>query len=192
MAVLVDITKCIGCESCSVACKLWNKLPYGKKKSRKQKEEKDLDDDTWTVIQRKRVEAPSGKGYTRFVKKQCMHCLEPSCASACFSKALRVDPETHAVVYIPELCVGCRYCMIACPFEIPRYQWDEPLPLVTKCQLCASRLKAGDAPACVSASFAAARIARVVIVAPVTMSTASVWPSTIACGTVSTGVFSMP
>ena len=117
MAVLVDITKCIGCESCSVACKLWNKLPYGKKKSRKQKEEKDLDDDTWTVIQRKRVEAPSGKGYTRFVKKQCMHCLEPSCASACFSKALRVDPETHAVVYIPELCVGCRYCMIACPLS---------------------------------------------------------------------------
>ena len=151
MAVLVDITKCIGCESCSVACKLWNKLPYNRPKSRKQKEEKDLDDDTWTTIQRKRVDAPNGKGYTRFVKKQCMHCLEPSCASACFSKALRVDPETHAVVYIPELCVGCRYCMLACPFEIPRYQWDEALPLITKCQLCVGRLKAGDAPACVSA-----------------------------------------
>ena len=151
MAVLVDITKCIGCESCSVACKLWNKLPYNRPKSRKQKEEKDLDDDTWTTIQRKRVDAPNGKGYMRFVKKQCMHCLEPSCASACFSKALRVDPETHAVVYIPELCVGCRYCMLACPFEIPRYQWDEALPLITKCQLCVGRLKAGDAPACVSA-----------------------------------------
>ena len=80
-----------------------------------------------------------------------MHCLERSCASACFSKALRVDPATHAVVYIPELCVGCRYCMLACPFEIPRYQWDEALPLITKCQLCVGRLKAGDAPACVSA-----------------------------------------
>ena len=151
MAVLVDITKCIGCERCSVACKLRNKLPYNRPKSRKQKEEKDLDDDTWTTIQRKRVDASNGKGYTRFVKKQCMHCLEPSCASACFSKALRVDPETHAVVYIPELCVGCRYCMLACPFEIPRYQWDEALPLITKCQLCVGRLKAGDAPACVSA-----------------------------------------
>ena len=150
MAVLVDLTKCIGCESCSVACKLWNKLPYGRKKSRPQKE-KDLNDDNWTVIQEKHVEAENGKAYTRFVKKQCLHCLEPSCASACFSKALRVDPDTHAVVYVPELCVGCRYCMIACPCEIPRYQWDEPLPLVTKCEFCVSRLKDGDAPACVSA-----------------------------------------
>lgn len=150
MAVLVDLTKCIGCESCSVACKLWNKLPYGKKKSRVNKK-KDLDDDNWTVIQEKEVTAENGKHYTRFVKKQCLHCLEPSCASACFSKALRVDPDTHAVVYVPELCVGCRYCMIACPFEIPRYQWDEPMPLVTKCEFCVSRLKDGDAPACVSA-----------------------------------------
>ena len=150
MAVLVDLTKCIGCESCSVACKLWNKLPYGKEKSRRQKE-KDLNDDNWTVIQEKHVEGENGKAYTRFVKKQCLHCLEPSCASACFSKALRVDPDTHAVVYVPELCVGCRYCMIACPFEIPRYQWDEPLPLVTKCEFCVGRLKDGDAPACVSA-----------------------------------------
>ena len=78
MAVLVDLTKCIGCESCSVACKLWNKLPYGRKKSRSQKE-KDLNDDNWTVIQEKHVEAENGKAYTRFVKKQC---TVPCCLAA--------------------------------------------------------------------------------------------------------------
>ena len=151
MAVLVDLTKCIGCESCSVACKLWNKLPYGRKKSRPQKE-KDLNDDNWTVIQEKHVEAENGKAYTRFVKKQCLHCLEPSCASACFSKALRVDPDTHAVVYVPELCVGCRYCMIACPFYVPGFQYNEAWdPLVQKCTFCEPRLKEGKLPGCVEA-----------------------------------------
>ena len=149
MAVLVDLTKCIGCESCVVACKLWNKLPYHAKHTVK-RQENDLDDTHWTVVQKKRVAAENGKEYTRFVKKQCMHCLEPACASACFSKALRVD-ENHAVVYYPDLCVGCRYCMLACPYDVPRYQWEEPLPLITKCQLCSDRLKEGELPAGVGA-----------------------------------------
>ncbi len=145
MAVLVDITKCIGCEGCTVACKLYNKLDF-KDKPRNVKDGRvELDDNRWTVIQR----------YTdhnlRFVKKQCLHCLEPACASACFSKAIQKDEKTGAVVYYPDLCVGCRYCLVACPYSIPKYQWNEQFPQVAKCQMCDTRLQHGDAPACVSA-----------------------------------------
>jgi Fe-S-cluster-containing dehydrogenase component len=84
-----------------------------------------------------------------FAKKQCNHCLEPACASACFVKAFKKTPE-GPVVYNPKLCVGCRYCMIACPFEIPSYQYDNAFsPVVTKCTLCYPRIKKGLLPGCV-------------------------------------------
>ncbi|MBE6099664.1 MAG: 4Fe-4S dicluster domain-containing protein [Anaerovibrio sp.] len=145
MAVLVDITKCIGCDGCSVACKLYNKLNF-KAEPRNVKDGRiDLDDNHWTVIQRYKNDK------LRFVKKQCLHCLEPACASACFSKAIQKDEKNGAVVYYPDLCVGCRYCLVACPYSIPKYQWNEQFPQVAKCQMCVSRLESGDAPACVSA-----------------------------------------
>lgn len=78
----------------------------------------------------------------RFVKEQCLHCREPACASACFAKAFQKTPE-GPVVYYPSLCVGCRYCMVACPFSVPKYEWEKPLPYVTKCMMCASRVTGG-------------------------------------------------
>jgi len=146
MAVLVDITKCIGCESCSVACKRFNELDFKAKARNVKKGVIDLDDNRWTVIQQHRTQ----DARLRFVKKQCLHCEEPACASACFSKAIQKDKKTGAVVYYPNLCVGCRYCLVACPYSIPRYQWNKTFPQVAKCQLCESRLQQGDAPACVS------------------------------------------
>ena len=81
-----------------------------------------------------------------FVKNQCNHCLEPACASACFVKAFK-KTETGAVVYDASLCVGCRYCMIACPFNIPAYEYDKPFtPEVTKCALCQPRIKKDSCP----------------------------------------------
>lgn len=145
--VLVDLTKCIGCGSCTVACKLWNKLDFNREKPALGEAAK-LDDKNWTVVSKKTAVTKDGESVFRFVKKQCMHCVEPACASACFSKALQKD-ENGAVVYYPDLCVGCRYCMIACPFDIPKYEWEKPMPLVAKCQMCASRLEKGEAPACV-------------------------------------------
>ena len=146
MAVLIDITKCIGCESCSVACKLYNSLDFKSEPRNIKNGRIELDDNRWTVIHKYETEDKR----IRFVKKQCLHCKEPACVSACFSKAIQKDEETGAVVYYPDLCVGCRYCMVACPYEIPKYQWDEQFPKITKCEMCPSRLENGDAPACVA------------------------------------------
>lgn len=85
------------------------------------------------------------------VKRQCMHCVDPACVSACPVAALRKTPR-GSVIYDAGRCLGCRYCMIACPFSVPRYEWDSGLtPKVGKCDFCDDRLAAGLAPACVSA-----------------------------------------
>ncbi|NNK00024.1 MAG: 4Fe-4S dicluster domain-containing protein [Desulfatitalea sp.] len=149
--VLHDITRCIGCRRCEAACNRVNDLPGP-----------DQPFDDLTVLDRKR-RTTSG-AYTvvnrqdagddrspRFIKDQCNHCLEPACASACFVNAFTKTPE-GAVVYNADVCVGCRYCMIACPFEIPAYEYHKALdPRVMKCTLCHPRLLAGKLPGCVAA-----------------------------------------
>jgi Fe-S-cluster-containing dehydrogenase component len=151
---LVDIPRCIGCESCSVACKLYNGLewlPEQKAKTaveRATEPNKGLWATEWTAIGEYHPELGSDETI-RFVKSQCFHCDEPSCVSACFSKAFQKLPE-GPVIYDQSLCVGCRYCMLACPFDIIKYEWDKAIPGCRKCQMCAPRVVAGEAPACVS------------------------------------------
>ncbi len=119
--VLHDTTRCIGCRKCESACNKVNLLPDPDKPFEDLailNSTRRTDDKTLTVVNRFTQE--SGKPEI-FVKKQCNHCLEPACASACFVKALKKD-KTGAVVYDASLCVGCRYCMIACPFNIPAYE----------------------------------------------------------------------
>jgi formate dehydrogenase iron-sulfur subunit len=89
-------------------------------------------------------------GAGHFARKSCMHCLEPSCVSACLVGGLSVTKE-GAVVYDPQKCIGCRYCMLACPFHIPRYEWSHTIPFVRKCDFCVDRVRVGDLPACVEA-----------------------------------------
>jgi len=147
--ILHDTTRCIGCRKCEEACNKVNELPAP---------EQPFDDlsvldqdrrtrsETYTVVNRFK-----GKDNLLpvFVKKQCNHCLEPACASACFVRALR-KVNTGAVIYDDSLCVGCRYCMIACPFNIPAYEYNEPLtPRVTKCTMCHPRIEKGLLPGCV-------------------------------------------
>ncbi len=86
----------------------------------------------------------------RFARKSCMHCLEPSCVSACLVGGITKSPE-GPVIYDPDKCIGCRYCMLACPFHIPRYEWDQTHPYMKKCGMCFNRLKEGKLPACVEA-----------------------------------------
>jgi Fe-S-cluster-containing dehydrogenase component len=104
--------------------------------------------DTYTVVNR--FNNPKDPSTPIYVKKQCMHCYEPGCASSCFVKAFTKRPQ-GAVTYDASLCVGCRYCLAACPFDIPAYQYYDPwTPEVTKCTFCLDRIiKEGGLPACV-------------------------------------------
>lgn len=154
--VLVDVSRCVGCRSCSVACKTWNDLPATKTKITGTWDNPNkLDATNWTVINHNLVEKDNQVKW-RFVKRQCMHCVEPACESACFTHSF-VKTEEGAVVYKPtefnqDYCVGCRYCMLACPFGVPSFEWDKPLPFVLKCRFCYDRMKTeGQEPACVTA-----------------------------------------
>lgn len=146
--VLVDTTKCVGCRACEAACAESNNLPGpvsagddGVFKSRRT-----MDTRTYTVVNAAATPAASP---ARFIKRQCMHCVEPACASACLVRALDKTP-TGPVVYHKDRCLGCRYCMVACPFEVPKYEYESALPYVQKCTFCADRQAKGEAPACTS------------------------------------------
>jgi formate dehydrogenase iron-sulfur subunit len=108
-----------------------------------------LADENWTVVKQFKLFKNDDTQVWRFVKHQCLHCQSPSCVSACFARAFQKTDE-GAVVYFPDNCVGCRYCMIACPFKVPKFEWQTPIPVVTKCVMCYGRLKDGKSPACVS------------------------------------------
>lgn len=143
MAILTDTTKCIGCEECVVACKKTNHT--GEDHLWKwQSSIDDLSASRWTTIIRK----PNN----HFVRQQCRHCLDPACASACPVGALQKTPE-GAVIYDKEKCMGCRYCMMSCPFGIPHYSWSSSVPYIQKCVLCYSAIKEGQLtqPACTAA-----------------------------------------
>jgi formate dehydrogenase iron-sulfur subunit len=155
--VLYDGTRCIGCRSCSVACKSWNKNPAEEEK--KTSVEGGIEgkavvsDKTFTFMRFREI----GRGDDlkwAFAKVQCMHCLKPGCETACIVGALHRSKETGAVTYDTSKCIGCRYCMVACPFGIPTYQWEERMPWIRKCTFCADRLNEaenGMMPACATA-----------------------------------------
>jgi len=139
-AILIDITKCTGCEKCVEACVNENKLgsinPFSTIK------EDGLSGNRFTGIVRLK--------WNRFAKKSCMHCIEPGCVDACIAGAIK-KTELGPVVYDPDLCIGCRYCMLACPVGIPRYEWDKSIPYIRKCDMCYDRLLDGKEPACAEA-----------------------------------------
>jgi formate dehydrogenase iron-sulfur subunit len=131
-SILVDVTKCIGCGACTEACQKSNKQPAH--------EARGLDDQTFTYLM--------DRGNDTYVRRLCMHCEQPSCASACPVSALKKSAE-GPVVYDASKCMGCRYCMMACPFSVPTYEWYSSTPRVRKCQMCSHRGEAG--PACAEA-----------------------------------------
>ena len=148
-AVLYDATTCIGCRACQVACKQWNELPSEETTNEGTYENPpQMSAYTFTKIRFNEVEH-GGKFHFVFTKVQCMHCEYPACAAACLVGAFQ-KTEDGAVVYDDNKCIGCRYCMVACPFGVPTYEWDKPLPWVRKCTFCADRQSAGLKPACVT------------------------------------------
>jgi formate dehydrogenase iron-sulfur subunit len=143
-ATLIDTTKCIGCRSCQATCKQWNELPGLKTDVPEQglvfQNPKVLSAKTFTVVTFKEIEDDAAPGGLRFIatKRGCMHCLEPACASACPVTALH-KTESGAVAYDEEKCLGCRYCMWACPFGAPTADWDSLAPKIHKCSGCTDR-----------------------------------------------------
>jgi formate dehydrogenase iron-sulfur subunit len=147
-AMLIDTTKCVGCRGCQVACKSWNELRAGKTAfSPTGANPIHLDANNFTRVLFSEGTRPDGRVTWNFVKRQCMQCLEPACASACPVSAL-VKTAGGAVDYRDERCIGCRYCMVACPFQVPKYEWGSAVPFVRKCTFCAERQAAGKKPAC--------------------------------------------
>jgi formate dehydrogenase iron-sulfur subunit len=130
-ALLVDITKCVGCRACESRCKEVHGFP--------QETSPVLNDTTFTVVE----ERADGK----FVRRMCQHCNEPACASVCPVKAIEKAPE-GPVVYNGKKCIGCRYCMIACPNQVPKYEWTKLAPYMKKCDMCADRVRNGQPTNC--------------------------------------------
>ncbi len=146
-AVLIDTTRCIGCRACQVACKSWHGLPGERTTfSESWSNPQYMDSNNYTRVIFSEV-AQGDRLNWYFVKRQCMHCAEPACASVCPVGALTKTPE-GPVIYDDGKCIGCRYCMMACPFQVPKFQWGAALPLVRKCDFCADRLALGLAPSC--------------------------------------------
>jgi Fe-S-cluster-containing dehydrogenase component len=144
VGMLYDSTRCVGCGGCVAACKEANGLPYDV-------EPKELDSATKSVVKTRHLPRPLAGGATAaFVKRQCMHCVDPSCVSVCVLGALHKEGRgkrdtggerkgTGIVLYDKELCLGCRYCQIACAFSVPKFEWHEAVPRIVKCELCRQR-----------------------------------------------------
>lgn len=143
-AVLVDLTACVGCRLCESVCAEANGLP-----------EPVRDEDTVNQVRRETTDTQwqvvnhfdTSKGEV-FVRRQCMHCVEPACAAACLTKAM-LKTDEGPVIWRADKCMGCRFCMVSCPFDAPKFEYNSASPRIQKCRMCWERLTAGRRPACV-------------------------------------------
>ncbi len=148
VGMLFDPTLCVGCRACQTACKAANKLPADKVEANGGVYDApaDLNSTTKNVIK----SLPTDGGGQVFVKQQCMHCVDPACVSACMLGALHKEGEAKRtiagekkgsgiVLWDKLTCVGCRYCQIACAFNVPKFEWEAAFPAIVKCELCRNR-----------------------------------------------------
>lgn len=151
--VLVDTTECVGCRKCEWACNKEHHLTEAPLEAYEDTSvfdrQRRMDDTAYTVVNR--FENKRNAEQPVYVKYQCMHCVQPACVSACLVGALRRETQ-GAVTYDAWKCIGCRYCMVACPFEVPAYEYANALtPAVRKCSFCFERtIQEGESPACVA------------------------------------------
>ncbi|HJV79303.1 hydrogenase 2 operon protein HybA [Noviherbaspirillum sp.] len=153
VGLLFDSTLCIGCKACVAACKEANGMPPEfSTEDQLWDTPLDLSGNTLNVIKLYKNGTGEKKdsvtdGFA-FNKASCLHCADPSCVSACPVKAMTKDPVTGIVSYNKDACIGCRYCVAACPFGVPRFEYDKAIPKISKCQLCKHRMAEGKYAAC--------------------------------------------
>jgi len=140
VGMLYDATRCIGCQACVTACKTANNLP-----GNMYDPPKDLDGYTKNIIK-----LYEGDGEKSYMKQQCMHCIDPGCVNACMIGAFK-KREMGIVTWVKDRCIGCRYCQVACPYNVPKFQWDTAVPEIVKCELCNHMLARGEEPGCCQA-----------------------------------------
>jgi Fe-S-cluster-containing dehydrogenase component len=144
LGMLYDSVRCVGCRACTTRCKEVNKLAPDLMNINGAEYEAplDLSSNTMSIIKLYKDDNSQA-----FIKRQCMHCADPACVSVCMGGALHKQ-ENGIVAYKKSVCVGCRYCQIACPFDVPKFSWYEPVPLIVKCEMCRNR---PEGPACTEA-----------------------------------------
>ncbi|WP_207062109.1 hydrogenase 2 operon protein HybA [Motiliproteus sp. SC1-56] len=158
VGMLYDSTLCIGCRACVYKCKEVNDMPSVVRDNEVQWDQaEELSGDTLNIIKAYK----HGTGETKnsatdgfaFIKRNCMHCVDAGCVSVCPVSAMIKDPETGIVSHNPDACIGCRYCVAACPYNVPKYEYDEAFGQIQKCQLCnqkgVERISKGQNPGCV-------------------------------------------
>ena len=148
-AMIQDNTRCIGCRACMVACKAWNNRPADQTvffAGEGYQNPRDLDANNYTIITFNEITTGARPDWV-FGRQLCMHCEHPACASACPTTAL-TKTALGPVVFNEARCIGCRACMQACPFLIPKYDYENRAPMIPKCTFCADRIEAGLKPAC--------------------------------------------
>lgn len=141
-AILYDSTRCVGCQSCEMACAEEHGLPAPEDYPEVGVIRK-TNENRRTVVNV--FDTSKGEVY---VKRQCMHCNQPACASACLTQAMH-KTEEGPVIWRGDKCMGCRYCMVSCPFDVPKFEYHSANPKINKCTMCFERLKEGKLPACV-------------------------------------------
>ena len=146
---MIDTTRCISCRACQVACKRQHHLDAEKTHffmTAGYQNPLHRSSRTWNLITFNESVGPEGFRW-EFGRRQCFHCLEPACVTACPVGALH-KKDSGPVCYDESRCLGCRYCQIACPFNAPRFEWDSAMPEIKKCDLCDDLIRFGRQPAC--------------------------------------------
>ena len=149
VGILVDTTRCLGCRMCEHACARANDLPEPESPA-EGAGPRTTGPAQFTVVNRYAFDDASGGPRYRAVKRQCMHCLQPACVSACLTRAMQQSRD-GPVVWQSDRCMGCRFCMVSCPFDIPKFEYSGWNPRIMKCNMCYERLQEGQRPACVEA-----------------------------------------